>query len=249
MTIAFRRQQQLHTLLHRLGITPISAIDLDLLDTALTHPSLSPTRNYEQLEFVGDSVLRLGISLWLRERYGNLAVGKLAGLRSHLASDRVLAAIATTYGLGNYLQAEGSVHADPKAMSSALADALEAVMAALYCSTGNLATVRCWMEAHWQAEAEIVLAQPAMGNYKAALQELTQGLWKKLPEYRAIPSSIPINPANPVFVAEVWLLDRCWGRGEGTSIKAAQQEAARQAYAALNAAFPPSSDFSLEARF
>jgi ribonuclease-3 len=82
-----------------------------------------------------------------------------------------------------------------------------------------------------QRFAEVLLAIPALGNYKVALQELTQGRWKRLPEYRNVelPPDYLENSSNqksPLFCVEVWFDDRCWGRGQGKSIKAAQQEAA-----------------------
>ena len=118
-----------------------------------------------------------------------------------------------------------------QALRSLLADALEALMAALYINTQDLAYIRQWLDPQMQRFAEVLLAIPALGNYKVALQELTQGRWKRLPEYRNVELSPDYaekksNKKSPLFSVEVWFDDRCWGRGQGKSIKAAQQEAA-----------------------
>ena len=79
-----------------------------------------------------------------------------------------------------------------------------------------------------------LLEKPALGNFKEALQELTQAHWKKLPEYR----NREIDPNLHIFQAEVWLNGCCWGKGEGKSIKAAQQEAAEVALSSIQASLP-----------
>ncbi|MFN9840907.1 MAG: putative dsRNA-binding protein, partial [Pseudanabaena sp.] len=143
-----------------------------------------------------------------------------AALRSHLVSDKTLAEIASSYELQRYVVVSNAARNDSQALRSLLADALEALMASLYINTQDLAFIRKWLDPHMQKFAEALLAIPALGNYKVALQELTQGRWKRLPEYRNVPSD------NNVFSVEVWFDERCWGKGQGKSIKAAQQEAA-----------------------
>jgi ribonuclease-3 len=164
------------------------------------------------------------VSLFLKERYGDRKVGDLAALRSHLVSDKALAEIASIYELQKYVVVSNAARNDPQALRSLLADALEALMAALYIATCDLAYIRQWLDPHMQRFSESLLAIPALGNYKVALQELTQGRWKRLPEYRNVDESSN-NPSN-LFCVEVWFDDHCWGKGQGKSIKAAQQEAA-----------------------
>ena len=201
-TIDPRRQRELVRLLEEMGLEQVrlekvnyQKFDWLLIDRSLVHPSFSTVYNNDQLEFVGDSVLRLSVSLFLQEHYGDRSVGDLAALRSHLVSDKTLAEIASVYELQKYVVVSNAARNDSQALRSLLADALEALMAALYI--------------------------PALGNYKVALQELTQGRWKRLPEYRNLPSQ-----ENNLFSVEVWFDNRCWGKGQGKSIKAAQQEAA-----------------------
>ena len=229
-TIDPRRQRQLVSLLAKMGLEQeylerVNSFDWLLIDRSLVHPSFSTTYNNDQLEFVGDSVLRLSVSLFLQEHYGDRSVGDLAALRSHLVSDKTLAEIAAVYELQKYVVVSNAARNDTQALRSLLADALEALMAALYINTQDLAFIRKWLDPQMQRFSEMLLAIPALGNYKVALQELTQGLWKRLPEYRNVASNVELA-ANNLFHVEVWFDDRCWGKGQGKSIKAAQQEAA-----------------------
>ncbi|MEA5478449.1 ribonuclease III [Pseudanabaena galeata UHCC 0370] len=242
-TIDPRRQRELVRLLEQMGLEQAKlekinpainpqGFDWLLIDQSLVHPSFSNTYNNDQLEFVGDSVLRLSVSLFLQERYGDRKVGDLAALRSHLVSDKTLAEIAGIYDLQKYVVVSNAARNDSQALRSLLADALEALMAALYINTQDLAFIRKWLDPHMQRFAEALLAIPALGNYKVALQELTQGRWKRLPEYRNVDTAA--NNPNNLFSVEVWFNDRCWGTGQGKSIKAAQQEAAAIALQAMS---------------
>ena len=229
-TIDPRRQRQLVSLLAKMGLEQeylerVNSFDWLLIDRSLVHPSFSTTYNNDQLEFVGDSVLRLSVSLFLQEHYGDRSVGDLAALRSHLVSDKTLAEIAAVYELQKYVVVSNAARNDTQALRSLLADALEALMAALYINTQDLAFIRKWLDPQMQRFSEMLLAIPALGNYKVALQELTQGLWKRLPEYRNVAPNVELAENN-LFHVEVWFDDRCWGKGQGKSIKAAQQEAA-----------------------
>ena len=192
-TIDPRRQRELVRLLERMGLEQSTlervnsaGFDWLLIDQALVHPSFSNVYNNDQLEFVGDSVLRLSVSLCLKEQYGDRKVGDLAALRSHLVSDKTLAEIASIYELQKYVVVSNAARNDSQALRSLLADALEALMAALYIATCDLAYIRKWLDPHMLRFSESLLAIPALGNYKVALQELTQGRWKRLPEYRNV---------------------------------------------------------------
>lgn len=233
MTLSYpRRQKQLQGLLQRLGLTQ-APVQWHLLDLALTHPSVSAQANYEQLEFIGDAVVRLAAAEVLWETYPDSPVGEFAAIRSVLVSDRILAKIATEYGLELYLVVSGSATNDQAGAESRLADAFEAVLGALYLSTHTLELVRPWLDPHFKQLAEEIRADPARLNYKAALQEWTQGKFKVLPEYRVQESSQPPDVLER-FTAEVWLQGRKLGQGKGRSIKAAEQAAAQVAFLALS---------------
>jgi ribonuclease-3 len=234
------RRKKLTQLLGRLDVNLSpkinwQLIDWEMLDLAMIHPSYSTTRNNDQLEFIGDSVLRMAATLWLRDNYALSKVGELAALRSHLVSDRTIAEIAATFDLDSFLLMSNSAHNDPKALQSRLAAALEALLAALYLSTDNFTLIRSWLDLHLEQAACKLLTEPSLGNYKVALQELTQSLWKILPDYQVVnrPSDRPTVEGEDLFTVEVWFQDRCWGQGQGKSIKAAQQAAAAIALKAL----------------
>ena len=225
------RQRQLQKLVERLGLSEQDAINWQLLDLALTHPSISTEANYEQLEFVGDAVVRLAASEFLWETYPNQSVGEFSAIRSVLVSDRFLAEIAESYGMGRYLLIGGSAAQDRMGEQSRLADCLEAVLAAFYLSTQNLQLIHPWLEPHFQKGAAQIRRDPARQNYKAALQEWTQSHYKVLPEYTVIESG-PMGDEER-YAAQVWFQGQAVGQGRGRSIKAAEQAAARVAYQAL----------------
>lgn len=228
------RQKQLRFLLDKLPLSSAAAIKWNLLDLALTHPTVSGTANYEQLEFVGDSVVRLAASELLLENYPDLHVGEFAAIRSILVSDRILAQIAHSYGWSRYLLVAKSAIADKAGKDSRLADSFEAVLAALYLSTHNLNLIRPWLDPHFLKLIEEIRSDPARQNYKAALQEWTQGHYKTLPEYKTQEAN-QIHGDRERFYAEVWFHGKQLGCGKGHSIKAAEQMAAKEALQKLQA--------------
>jgi len=102
------------------------------------------------------------------------------------------------------------------------------VTAALYLSTHTLKLVRCWLDSHFQQMTTAILADPARQNYKAALQEWSQGTYKTLPEYQVI----EIGEADDQhrFHAAVLVHGDILGEGTGRSRKAAEQAAAQVAF-------------------
>jgi ribonuclease-3 len=231
-----QRQDALHQFILKLGLAPHSRVNWDLLDTALTHPTVSATRNYERLEFIGDAAIRLASAEFLWESYPDAKVGDYAAIRSVLVSDRTLAEIAESYGFQRYLLVGGSASGDKAGYHSRLADALEAVAAALYLSHHDTSLVRPWLDKSFRPLAEQVRQDPARQNYKAALQEWTQGHYRQLPDYRVVEQVTREHHSDRRFAAEVWLHNRCLGRGTGRSIKAAEQAAAQEAFVALSEA-------------
>ncbi len=234
-TISPQRQQALIQLIEGLGLQVNDQFDWTLLDQALIHPSFSAIHNNAQLEFIGDSVLKLAATLFLKEAYGDKKVGQLSALRSHLVSDQNLAQIARTYNLDRYIVLSASIKKDTQNTQgkeqTLLADSMEAVIAAIYMAMGDIKFVRQWLDAHLRTCAEDLLKIPALGNYKLALLEITQRHWRCLPEYRQSESA---EDLDSLFAVEVWFDDRCWGKGQGKSIKAAQQAAAAIALQAID---------------
>ncbi len=233
-----RRQKQLQKFIQKLGLPSTTPVNWSLLNLALTHPSISHTDNYEQLEFVGDSVVRLIAAELLLEIYPQEPVGEFAAIRSILVSDRVLAELAETYGIEPYLLIGTNATGNPVGRQSWLADAFEAVLGALYLSTHNMDLIRPWLDRALKTKAAEVRKDPARLNYKDALQEWTQRKYKILPEYRVRENKLFKSSVNRTdlsvqterFLAEVWLKDRFLGKGYGRSKKASEQAAAKEAF-------------------
>ena len=223
-----RRQQELAQLIRRLGLPLNTQVNWSLLDLALTHPTMGMP-NYEQLEFIGDSVVRLAASEFLWETYPEKSVGDFSAIRKVVVSDRILAQIANEYGFDRYLTLSASAVGDPAGRISRMADAFEAVLAALYLTTDNLSLVRPWLDPHFKKLATEILQDPARQNYKEALQEWTQGNYKALPEYR-VREDAKATDLLRRFIAEVWFNNQQLGQGVGQSKKAAEQAAAKVAF-------------------
>jgi ribonuclease III len=238
--VHLRRKQELVKLIARLGLPEDTQVEWSLLDIALTHPTMG-NPNYEQLEFIGDSVVRLAASEFLWQTYPDKSVGDFSAIRKVLVSDRVLAQLADSYGFDRYLILAASAVGDPSGRVSRLADAFEAVLAALYLSTNNLQLIRPWLDGHFQQLTTEILQDPARQNYKDALQEWTQAHYKSLPEYRVREASVKnyrevsVSPNRAErFIAEVWFQGQQLGEGTGQSKKAAEQAAAKAAFSTLS---------------
>ena len=214
---------------------PAAGANRDLLSLALTDISASADENNEKLEFLGDAALRLATAEFLMERYPQMSVGEMSAVRSQLVSDRTLAIIARHYYLARYLVLSKSAMGDKAGTESRLADALEAVLGALYLSAGNLSLIRPWLDSHLKRLTDELHSDPAKQNYKAALQELTQSHYKALPTYRAQEIS-QVHGDEARFHAEVWFRSKRWGEGKGRSIKMAEQAAAKVAFRQLQQA-------------
>ena len=216
------------TLMERLGYT---FRDETLLKTALTHPSYGGDRHvphYQRLEFLGDAVLQLAISRFLFEHYPDQE-GKLSRARARLVCEESLAEASQQYHLGDYLiLSPGEERTGGRERPSILADAMEAIFAAVYLDGG-------WDE----AEALILraLAKPLRDHpvdreldydYKSLLQIVTQRDYGEMPVYELIERTGEEH--RPTFTMRVTLNGRELGRGSGHSKHAAQQQAAQNAY-------------------
>lgn len=224
-----QRQKSLRYLLQTLGLPKTAEVDWNLLDLAFTHPSVSPQKNYQQLEFVGDAVIRLAAAEVLLETYPDASVGEFAALRSIMVSDRVLADWADFYQLEKYLWATPQVLSNSLGRVNRLADIFEALLGALYLSSQTMVWVRPWLDEHLRQKAVEIRQDPARQNYKDALQEWSQGVYKCLPVYR-VEEVTPHRISNERFKATVWVGEQLLGEGMGHSKKVAEQTAARAAF-------------------
>ncbi|WOD40727.1 ribonuclease III [Nodosilinea sp. E11] len=225
------RLRQLQRCMQELGLPADKSFDWVSLDRALTHKSVDAVHNYEQLELLGDAVLRLAATECLQETFPKASVGELSAVRSVLISDRTLGQLAEELGLASYLTVAPTMQVGP----THLADALEAVVAVLYLDTHTLKRVRSWLDNDLRRLADLVRLDPARQNYKVALQELTQAHSKALPQYRTTEQR-PVDGDPQRFESTVWFRETCWGSGYGSTKKQAEQAAAAIAYDRLSAA-------------
>ncbi len=221
--------------LQKLGLPPGLEINWQRLDLALTHASVDGQANYERLELLGDAVLRLAVTEYLQEAFPQASVGQLSALCSVLVSDRTLAQLADSLGLGACLLSvtpHRSSH--PAAPPARLADALEAILAVLYLETHNLELIRPWLHPHLRRLAAAIEQDPVRCNYKDALQVLTQACDRSLPDYRTT-ETYGIDGHPQRYQSQVWWHGSCWGTGQGPTKKQAEQAAAAIAYNCLQA--------------
>lgn len=207
--------------------------DWGLLRRALTHRSKGG-ENYERLEFLGDSILGLVIASQLYRRFPALSEGELTRLRATLVRMESLARLAREIGIGQYLElGEGELKSGGFDRASILADALEAVFGAVFVDGGFDATRRV-VERLYQGSVEAIDPAVIVKDPKTRLQEYLQKQSLSTPVYHML--EVTGEPHQQHFVVECVLtgLDQPF-IGEGSSRRAAEQEAAAKAYASLMA--------------
>jgi ribonuclease-3 len=212
--------------------------DPSLLDEALTHKSYlneapeRSCRDNERLEFLGDAVLDLMISELFLARFPEAPEGTLSKLRAKTVSEAALGQVARRLDLGAALRlGRGEELTGGRDKPSLLADALEAVIAAVYLD-GGLAAAR---HVALPAFAEVIdnLSRPEAADHKTELQEICQRDFGGLPAYRVLRESGPDHDKQ--FDVEIAIRGEVYGVGTGRSKKEAEQKAARSALEKLRA--------------
>jgi ribonuclease-3 len=198
--------------------------NLDLLKQALTHRSFSADHN-ERLEFLGDSVLNLAVSDLLYERLASLPEGDLSRVRANLVKQETLHQLSVDLGLADQIRlGEGEMRSGGQKRPSILADALEAVIGAVYLD-GGFAAAQSLVLRLYKA-LEINPAMDAIGkDPKTELQEWLQGRKMKLPLYRVVGT---LGAAHKqTFDVECEIIElNLTERGIGGSRRAGEQAAA-----------------------
>ena len=208
--------------------------DSDLLHTALTHRSLAhestedSARHYERLEFLGDALLGLVVSDWLYRDDEEAPEGHLSRRRQGVVRASALAEAAIDLGLDDAIRlGRGEERSGGRAKVSLLADVFEAVLGAIYID-GGIRPARAFVK---RALGEKLQATRESGetsdDYKTRLQERLQQRLRQTPRYRIVSTTGPDHALQ--FEVEVLIEDRILARGDGSSRKAAEQEAARHA--------------------
>jgi ribonuclease-3 len=218
----------------------------ELLLQALTHRSFTHEQgangdvfaeDNERLEYLGDAVVGLFAAESLYRRFPDLREGDLTRLRGALVSRKHLAEVAGRMDLGRYLQVGRSERRGRSRMkTSLLANAMEAVIAAVYLDGGPDA-------ARQLIEAKVIdpdisslrrqiVAGESLGDFKSALQQQLQSRKQGQPHYRTTAETGPDHQKH--FQVEVHCEGRVLAEGSGASRKAAEQEAARRALEQLS---------------
>ena len=218
-------------LVARLGVE----LSEEILKQAITHRSFSyenggvPTN--ERLEFLGDSVLGIVITDELYRKNPDAQEGQLAKLRAAVVNAKALADVARTLGLGEFLLlGKGEEATGGRDKSSILADAVEAILGAIYVEHGLAKSG----EVILQLFAPILAASAELGaglDWKTSLAELVNSKSLGVIEY-VIEQSGPDH--NKRFSAQVKIGEDFFGNGEGKSKKEAEQHAAASAYTEIN---------------
>ena len=203
----------------------------ELLRNALTHSSYANEVHLkygsnERLEFLGDSVLSIIVSEYLYNNYKNMPEGELTKLRASLVCEKTLCIFSKQMNMGDYLflgKGEANNHGNERA--SILADAFEAVLAAIFID-GGMAAAKKHVLKYIIPELEN-REYELFKDYKTSLQEVIQRNPEERLTYVLIDESGPDHDKR--FTVEVHLNSNVIGTGVGRSKKQAEQEAAKQA--------------------
>jgi ribonuclease-3 len=224
--------------------------DPSLLDRALTHSSAVPelraargedisyegsaVHDNERLEFLGDAVLELLTSEFLLTHFPEWTEGQLSKSRARIVNAHSLENAARSLGLGEHLRlGRGEEKTGGRDKPALLADAFEAVVAAIYLD-GGLNPARELLKRTVFVQAREDGERIAESDRKSALQEFLQGKGGQLAEYRLAGESGPDH--QKVFRVQVWIKGECMSSAEGSTKKEAEQKAARRALEKLQQA-------------
>jgi ribonuclease-3 len=208
-----------------------------LLEQAFVHlsylnenPSFARPSN-ERLEFLGDAILNFIVTEKLYEEFPQLSEGELTEIRAALVCRDTLAELASSLKLGDWLLlGRGEEANGGRAKESTLANAMEALIGALYLDQG-IAKTRRFILRQLKPELEKIKAGKITPNYKALVQELIQGQKRPTPVYRLVEATGPDHSKQ--FTAEILVEGEVLGKGVGKSKKVAESQAARAAWEKL----------------
>lgn len=215
----------------------------ELLERALTHSSavlgirgasaetagnFAPCSDNERLEFLGDAVLELLASEYLLAAFPDWSEGQLSKSRARIVNASSLESAARRLRLGEHLRlGRGEEKTGGREKQTLLADAFEAVVAAVYLDGGLSAARDLLHRILFEQAVEQRGERISESDRKSALQEFLQGRGQPPAEYRLAGESGPDH--QKIFQIEVWISGECLARGEGSTKKEAEQHAARSA--------------------
>jgi ribonuclease-3 len=203
----------------------------ELVELALTHRSHS-SKNYERLEFLGDSILGFTISAYLFQHFPELSEGELTRLRASLVRKESLAGIARDLDLGKHLRlGSGELKSGGFDRDSILADALEALFGAILVD-GGIEAAREAILRVYQEQLQSVDPRSIQKDPKTRLQELLQKQTQSTPDYEVMEVHGEAHAQTFTVKCTVPGLDEAI-TGKGKTRRAAEQNAAKLALARL----------------
>lgn len=204
------------------------------LQRALTHRSyanelrLPASEHNERYEYLGDAVLELSISHLLMAHFPEYAEGELSKLRAAVVNETQLAHLARAVNLGDYLLlGKGEVQTGGRDKPSLLADCFEAILGAVYLDRG-FAKAFAVVERHYlPILRQVRETGELVRDFKTKLQEESQKRFRTVPRYRMVKETGPDH--HKLFNVHLLIREEVFGIGAGTSKKAAEQAAAKEA--------------------
>ena len=199
----------------------------NLLEQALTHRSYSRQLNNERLEFLGDSILNLIISKHIYERFSDADEGDLSRIRASLVKEEALAQVARQIDLGDYIHlGGGELKSGGFRRASILADALEALIGAIYLDSDYVRTETAVLHLY-REKLQSIDASANLRDPKTRLQEFLQANKNSLPSYQVEQTTGKSH--DQVFIVSCKLTDLdLQSNGKGSSRKKAEQQAAQK---------------------
>jgi ribonuclease-3 len=196
-----------------------------LLKQALTHRSVSQRHNYERLEFLGDALLGVIIAQYLYDKYPNEQEGRLTRMRATLVRQESLAAIARDLQLGQVLiLSTGEMKSGGHHRESILADAVEALIGAIYLDCNDLEKLRDAVLNWYKPYSQDLIPSDALKDPKTRLQEYLQGRHLPLPEYKLM--EVRGEAPHQHFTIHCQVINVPTATGQGASRRSAEQTAA-----------------------
>lgn len=211
-----------------------SFINENLLLEAITHSSAVDELHEcnERLEFLGDAVLELTVSEYLFKNYKKMDEGTMTKIRAGLVYETTLYNIANDLELGQFLVlGRGEENSGGRTKTSILADAVEAIVGALYLD-GGFSKAKRFISTMLEPYKSEIIDQGGYNDYKTRLQEILQSIQKNCTIKYTITGQSGPDHAK-VYDAAVKFEDKIIGIGQGKSKKDAEQDAAKQAISAM----------------
>ena len=193
---------------------------------ALIHSSNDKIINYENLEFLGDAVLRLAASNFIEKKYPQMSVGARSELRAQIVSDEWLIKLGKKIGIEKVIIKGPKALGDENSKNTIIGESTEALIGALYKCFNSIKEVNIWLDEIWEEDSKLFLKAPYKFKSKTVLQEWCQSKGFNLPVYKIIEISKK-NGDPKRFSCDLFVEGSKESSGFGKSHKQAETNAAR----------------------